>query len=352
MFKPCISPTLLDQMPLTEPVTKELPTGERVIVDPDATTERVMLWFYLLINVGGFVNTGTTYAALNIGYWVAFFIPLILYLPLPLLLWYLKKRLILLPPGGSDLGWALRIIGVSFRRGGLVQIFKGKGDFFGLAKPSNIAASGGRINVPWSDEFVEDVRRAFQACTIFMFFPIQYINDNGLGQAANIQSNMLRASGVPNDLLSNFNSLTIIVGSPILNYLLYPMLRKRQIHYGPIARITTGLIISTLGGLAYTIINYYGYKTSPCGSHATEKCKDAAGNSLVSTVSLWAQILPFSLGGLSELFVNVPAYGLAYSRAPKNMRGLVSSINLFSTGVAYAIGLIFSNVITDPNLTW
>jgi dipeptide/tripeptide permease len=352
MFKPCISPTLLDQMPLTEQVVKELPTGERVIIDPDATTERIMLWFYLLINVGGFVNTGTTYAARDMGYWVAFFIPLILYMPLPFLLWYLRKRLILLPAAGSDLGWSLRIIGVCFRRGGLTQIFKTKGDFFSLAKPSNIAASYSSITVPWTDEFVEDVRRALQACAIFMFFPIQSINDNGLGQAANIQSNMLLAKGVPNDLLSNFNSLIIIIVSPILNYLLYPWLRTHKIHYGPIARITTGLFIATIGGAAYTIINHYGYKTSPCGTQGTTDCEDANGNSLVSTVSLWWQVMPYALGGLSELFVNVPAYGLAYSRAPKNMRGLVSSINLFSAGLSYAIGLACSKVVTDPYLTW
>jgi dipeptide/tripeptide permease len=62
--------------------------------------------------------------------------------------------------------------------------------------------------------------------------------------------------------------------------------------------------------------------------------------------------IPFAIGGISELFVNVPAYGIAYSRAPVNMRGLVSAINLFTTAVAYIIGLACSAVITDPYLTW
>jgi len=56
--------------------------------------------------------------------------------------------------------------------------------------------------------------------------------------------------------------------------------------------------------------------------------------------------------GISELFINVPAYGIAYSRAPVNMRGLVSALNLFNTAVAYLIGLACSSVITDPYLTW
>lgn len=62
--------------------------------------------------------------------------------------------------------------------------------------------------------------------------------------------------------------------------------------------------------------------------------------------------IPFALGGISELFVNVPAYGIAYSRAPKNMRSLVSALNLFNTAIAYAIGLACSSVIRDPFLTW
>jgi len=62
--------------------------------------------------------------------------------------------------------------------------------------------------------------------------------------------------------------------------------------------------------------------------------------------------IPFALGGTSELFVNVPAFGIAYSRAPKNMRGLVSALNLFNNAIAYAIGLATAGVVKDPYLVW
>jgi dipeptide/tripeptide permease len=353
MFKPNISPVLLDQIPVTESVTKITESGEKVIVDADATTERVMLWFYLLINVGGFMGAATANIERYIGWWVAYFIPLVLYMPLPFLLYFLRNRVILLPPGGSDLGNVVRILGICFRRGGLRDIFSKNGDFFAHAKPSVIARSQYPMEVPWNDDFVDDVKRAFGACAIFCFIPIQFINDNGLGGAANIQSNMLLAKGAANDMLSNFNSLVIIVGSPFLNYILYPTLRKMRIEYGPIARITTGLCISTLSGLIYTLINIYAYRSSPCGNMGTSNsCVDENGHALVSNVSLWVQAIPFSIGGFSELFVLVPAFGLAYSRSPKNMRGLVSALNLCGAGVAYALGLAFSAIIKDPYLTW
>ncbi|RDW85217.1 MFS general substrate transporter-21 [Coleophoma cylindrospora] len=351
MFKPNISPTLLDQMPHDELYVKTEKSGERVIVDPEHTTERVMLWFYLLINIGGFMGVPTAYTEKYIGWWLSFLLPLLLYLPLPALLWWLKPKLILSPPGGSDLGNVFRILGICFKRGGVIRIFKG--GFFEPAKPTNLAKSSNPIDVPWNDAFVDDVRRSFQATGIFCFFPIQSINDTGLGGAASALSTMLTTNGVPNDVIGNFNSLSIIAMAPVLNYGLYPFLRNRGIHYGPVARMTTGFIISTLGGVGYTVLNYYAYKLGPCGDYGSSAtCVDASGVSLVSNISIWWMAIPYALGGISELFVNVPAYGIAYSRAPKNMRGLVSAINLFASAIAYAVGLACSSVIKDPFLTW
>ncbi|ESZ93293.1 hypothetical protein SBOR_6331 [Sclerotinia borealis F-4128] len=353
MFKPNISPILLDQMPNAVPVKKTLPSGEVVIVDPESTTERVVLWFYLIVNVGGFMGVPTSYTEKYIGWWLSFLLPLLLYLPLPFLLYFMRKRLILYPPGGSDLGNVCRVVGICFKRGGLRKLFTRKGGFFEAARPSNIAKSDHVIQVPWNDGFIDDVKRTFEATGIFCFFPIQNINDNGLGSSASALSTMLSTSGAPNDVMNNFNSLSIICVAPILNYGLYPLLRKRNIRYGPIARITTGFFLSTMSGAAYTVLNYYAYKTGPCGKFGSSKsCVDPDGISLVSSIPVWFMAIPYAIGGISELFVNVPAYGIAYSRAPANMRGLVSAINLFTQAIAYAVGLACAGVIKDPYLTW
>jgi len=351
MFKPCISPVLLDQMKTTVPEVKTLASGEKVIVDPEATTERVMLWFYLLINVGGFMNVPTAYTEKYVGWWLSFLLPLLLYLPLPALLWFLSKRLVLYPPGGSDLGNVFKVLGICLSKGGIKRI--GRKGFWETARPSVMAANGDMRQVPWNDGFIDDVRRTFQATGIFCFFPIQYINDNGLGIAASALSTMLTTNGVPNDVISNFNSLSIIIFAPILNYGLYPLLRKYNIHFGPISRITFGLFLSSCGGVGYTVLNYYAYKLGPCGNQGTsDTCVDADGVSKVADITIWWMALPYALGGISELFVNVPAYGIAYSRAPKNMRSLVSALNLFNTAIAYALGLAFAALVRDPFLTW
>ena len=184
-----------------------------------------------------------------------------------------------------------------------------------------------------------------------MMMPVQYWNDNGIGSSANFLGLMLKGDGVPNDFMSNFNSLGIILFGPILNYGLYPFLRRVKINYGPVARITTGFFLSTLSGIGYTVLCYYAYQQSPCGYYGSSdpKCVDEG---LVAPISLWWEAVPYTVGGISELFMNVPAYGIAYSRAPVNMRGLVSAINLFNTGIAFIVNTAASPAIADPNLIW
>lgn len=252
MFKPCISPILLDQIVETKPTIKVLEDGERVIIDPESTTERVVLWFYLLINVGGFLGVPGAYLAKNVGWMATFALPMGIYVPLPFVMWYLHKRLVLYPPGGSDLFNCFKVLGICLRTN--MSRF-GRHGFWEAAKPSVIAARGSSTVVPWNDQFVEDVRRTFQATGMFCFFPIQYLNDNGLGISADAMSTMLTTNGTPNDVISNFNSLSIIFMAPVLNYGLYPLLRKKNIRFGPVARITFGLFLSSVGAVGYTVLN-------------------------------------------------------------------------------------------------
>lgn len=351
LFKPNISVVILDQNPYSKPVTQTLESGERVVVDPEATTERMMLWFYLLINIGGFMGVPTSYIAKYSGFWLAFLLPGIIYFLLPPLLWWLHPRLVLHKPGGSDLGNVIKVVGICLRRGGLKKI--GRAGFWEAAKPSVISQSTNPITVSWNDQFVTDVQRTMQACGIFLFLPIFFINDGGVGGAADALSVMLTTNGVPNDLINNFNPLVIILGVPLFDYVFYPMLRKYKIRFGSIARIFTGMMICSIGSIGWAIITHYAYATGPCGEYASSlSCVDADGVSLVSPISIWWTAIPLSITALCEILVNVTAYGIAYSRAPKNMRGLVSAINCFMSAIQYAINLATAPAISDPHIVW
>lgn len=55
-FKPNISPLIAEQIPDEAPRVETNGEGQRVIVDPAATTTRIYNWFYLFINVGALVG--------------------------------------------------------------------------------------------------------------------------------------------------------------------------------------------------------------------------------------------------------------------------------------------------------
>jgi hypothetical protein len=77
---------VLDQYQHQRHYTKVLKSGEKVLVDPETTIQRMMLIFYGLINVGAFFGIATTYAEKDVGYWLAYLLPGIMYFLLPIIL--------------------------------------------------------------------------------------------------------------------------------------------------------------------------------------------------------------------------------------------------------------------------
>lgn len=206
IFKPNVAPTLLDQYKHQKAYVKALPSGERVVVDPEVTIQRIMLLFYAFINVGAFFAIATTYAEKYVGYWLAYLLPGIVYFLLPALLWYLYPRLIKAPPNGSILNNLWKIITVAFKQS------KGKfwkqDSFWRSAMPSELAKKGittfNNKPVSWTDKDVDDIRRTMIACAIFLYFPIYNLNDGGIGSVATSQGSTMTTKGAPNDLLVSF----------------------------------------------------------------------------------------------------------------------------------------------------
>lgn len=138
-----------------------------------------------------------------------------------------------------------------------------------------------------------------------------------------------------------------------MNHIVYPFLRKKGIKWGSISRITFGFALGTLGGLGYGLLQYYVYQTSPCGYNAST-CTEIvpSGEPALSPIPYGLYAIPVIIGAISEVFVNVSLYGIAYSMAPKNMKGLVASLNLFSSAISAILGLAAAPAIKDPNLVW
>jgi dipeptide/tripeptide permease len=364
IFKPNILPTVLDQYRHQRPYVKTQKNGKKIIIDPEMTINRISLIFYCFVNIGAFFPVATVYAERRIGFWFAFLLPGIIYFLLPLLLLVTYRKTYRQKPNASALDAFFKILAVSFAR------TKGKfwsKDFWTSSKPSVLAAQGittwkGK-HITWSDSLVHDVHRTVKACGLFFWFPVWYLNNvrpssprpiniintlqGGIGVVANSQAGAMTTKGVPNDLIGNFNSLTIILFIPLLSFVIYPTLTRFNMMPGRITRITFGFTLAWISSLAGAITQLYVYRTSPCGLNATSKsCKE------VSPLSVWIQIPMISLGAISECFCQVTAYEIAYARSPKNMKALVMSIFLFQNAISAAIAQIVIPAIKDPILVW
>ncbi|KAF3392476.1 Peptide transporter PTR2 [Penicillium rolfsii] len=341
IFKPNIAPTILDQNRQKKAYIKTLKSGERVIVDPESTTTRTMLIFYGFVNVGAFFMLATTYSEKYVGFWLSFLLAGAIYFLLPILLFAVYKKTYKQPPAGSsELSRAIKISGVALRQNKF-QIWRK--DFWEAAKPANLREKG--IVVSWTENHVRDVSRAVSACDIFWFYPIWNLNDGGIGSVSSNQGASMITNGAPNDVLNNFNALTIIFVVPLMTYVVYPALQRRNIRFGPISRITFGFFLATLAGLAGTLVQWRVYELSPCGYYAST-CDE------VAPISIWWQLANTILSALSEIFANVTAYEVAYARSPEGMRGLVMAIFLFMNALSSAIGEILIPATKDPWLLW
>ncbi|KAI1090078.1 POT family protein [Rostrohypoxylon terebratum] len=340
IFKPNVSPTVIDQYTYQREYTKVLKSGEKVLVDPETTVNHIMLIFYAFVNIGAFFSIAIVYIEKYHSFWLAFLLPGIVYILLPVLLAVMYKRTVRKPPNGSDLTKFVKITTSALK--------KSKGNIFSKnlwnnVKPSVLAGQG--THVSYSEKDVDDARRSWQAVSIFLYIPIWILNDGGVGSVLSNQGAAMTSNGAPNDLLNNFNPLVIIIFSPFMAHVVYPFLQRKKIKFGRISRMTFGFGLAIISGIIGAIVQYRVYETSPCGYYAS----DCDG---VSPISIWWQIPNVTLGAISEIFVNVTAYELAYARAPENMKATILALFLFMTALSSALGEILIPAIADPTLVW
>ena len=347
-IKPSLGPLLCDQSPVKTPTLAVTKKGERVILDPGATVQRYLMIFYWCINVGAFFALATSYAERDVGFWLAYLLPGIIYMLMPIVLVICAKKLYKAPPQGSVLLETVKVLKAVMANGGWKRALKADDEFWNQAKPSYIAERDGHVDttkVFWDDRFVDEIKQALQACQVFALIPIFALADGGFGNELNDMSSAMILNGVPNDLISNWNSLAIIVFTPILTWGLYPFMERIGHPLRPMTRMCIGFSLACITCVICALVQWRVYATSACGRFAST-CDTP------SAISLWWQVPIYTLPAIGELFVNVTSYELAYTRAPARMKGLVYALALFNSAISSAIGLAVSKAITDPYLMW
>ena len=309
-----------------------------------------------MINIAALSAIATTMIERYVSFWAAFLLPtcfqalvvallLLRYRSLGLSL--LSTRFLLLtraakhPPQGNALSMAFAILLLAVR----------SGLRFSAAKPDHQQVLHHRA-VRWTDEIVEGVQRGFKACRLIICFAIFYlcysqITDNIISQAGQMQT-----AGLSNDTLQSFNPIACIILGPLISKLIYPFLNRQRISFGPVARMSVGLLFVAFG-MAYTAgVQQLIYNSGPCYNHpgACTAGKLPNEEAQPNQVSVFIQLPEHVFLAVGEIFGLVSLSEFAYSQAPVDLKAVMQAFENLTAATGAGLGMALSPVAKDPLL--
>ncbi|GAA5864704.1 hypothetical protein JCM3774_006048 [Rhodotorula dairenensis] len=346
MFKANISPMIAEQVTNHAMYVKTDKKGRRVIIDPAVTAQRVYMGFYLLVNIGALAGQlGMVYAEKNIGFYMAFLLPTIVFALTPFVLYFGRNRYVKARPAGSILGKCMNVFRFAVKKAGPNPRSWVRDGFWQAALPSRYSEAEKPAYMTWDDNWVYEVRKAFKACQVFIFLPLYWLTYNQINNNLTSQAAVLNTHGLPNDILANLNPFALLILLPSLELVIYPALRRAGIRFTPVKRVFCGFMVGALAMVSATLVQNAIYTQSACGKNAAT-CEEQPFIDL----NVWVQTPSYVLIALSEIFASVTTLEYAFTKAPKSMRSMVMSIQLFMTAISSALGFAFISLSEDPNL--
>jgi len=203
----------------------------------------------------------------------------------------------------------------------------------------------------FDDAWVDEVRRGLLACKVFLWFPLYWLAYNQMTGNLTSQASTMTLGGVPNDIISNLNPIFIIITIPLMDFVIYPAIRKTGFNLTPIKKIAFGFFLSSMAMVSATVTQHYIYKLSPCGNDINAQVK-AGREDCAAPFTVWVQVFPYGLIGFSEVMASITKLEYAYTKAPKNMRSTVQAIALLTSAISSALGQALVGLSEDPLLVW
>lgn len=302
-FKSNISPLIAEQYKDTKAYVRVNKRGNKEIVDPAVTTARIYIYFYLLINLGSLTGSlAMVYSEHFVGFWLSYTLPTICYLLCPLVLWYFKKTYKLSPPTGSVMGKAYKLVRFAHKKSNGFR----DPEFWNRIKPSELQARGETIPVwmTFDDAWVDEVRRGILACKVFLWYPLYYLAYNQMTNNLVSQASTMVLGSTPNDIVAKLNPIFIVIVIPLMDFVIYPLLRKCGVNLTPIKKITAGFVLASFAMVSACVTQSYIYKLSKCGDNINALVKSGRKD-CTAPISVWLQIFPYGLVGMSEVLASI-----------------------------------------------
>ncbi|KAF8530501.1 PTR2-domain-containing protein [Hysterangium stoloniferum] len=352
-IKANVSPLVAEQYTKHGQWVRTNKDGKRVIVDSNLTIPfTFVVRFYLLINVGSLGSLATVECEKLVGFWLAYLIPTIVYLLLPIVLYLGRNRYVKTPAKGSVVLESVKVFRLAYRSVWSLNpliLWKNleKGPDWDAARPTiDDETKGSTLKkwITWDSQFVDEIRRTLFACKVFLLYPLFWISYNQMTSNLTNQAGYMDTGNTPNDLLNNLDPIAIIIIIPIMVIYLTHSLRRVGIVVRPIQRITLGFFFASAAMVYAAVLQASISKgDSPCGKFGNE-CAEG-----VAPINVWVQAPAYILIGTAEVGIHfITGLEYAYTKAPLRMKSVVFALYFLTTAVSNAISLALAPVSVDP----
>ncbi|KAI4097054.1 MAG: hypothetical protein LQ339_006848 [Xanthoria mediterranea] len=329
-------PFLGDQYIQKKPQLLRHKNGELVIVDGTRTLQLLYNLYYWFTNVAALSTIVTTFLEKEVDFWAAYALCTVCLFVSIVVLIVFAERIVKVEPQGNNLPLALKV-GLCAARSGW-KLDHGKQSYQTGA------------TVPWSDQFVDELKRGLMACRVIVSYLIFYLCVNQMFNNLVSQAGQMNLHGVPNDMIQAFSGVACILLGPGIQSL-YSFLARRRIAFGPIARIAVAFFFCG-GAMAYAAgVQKLIYNTPPCYDRprACPAADDDDGR-LPNDISVWVQVPVYFILAVAEILGFVTASEYAYSKAPRDMKTIVQALVQLTACVGSGLGMALSPVARDPDV--
>ncbi|OGM42514.1 oligopeptide transporter [Aspergillus bombycis] len=348
-IKANVSSLIAEQYTGPKEAKRVLESGEEVIVDRALTIERIFSTFYLFTNIGSLGPLLTTTIEQKHGFSAAFSLPVLVFLIGFTVILASKDQYVSRPPESSIVFNACRACWIAIKH-------KGNLDY---ARPSYLAEAASQSEaelethstpLPWNDTFIDDLRSALSSCKIFLLYPIywaaytQFLT-NFVSQAATMKTH-----GIPNDIMPNIDTVTVLILLPLVDRAVFPFLRRHGIPARHVHRITVGFILIGTSMFYASFVQRIIYAAPPC--YDRPRAPDCLGGRVPNQVSIFVQAPAYILVAGSEILAAVAGIEYAYTQAPPSMKSLIMAVYLSATSVGALLAMTVSPLTVDPLLSW
>ncbi|KAF9207935.1 peptide transporter ptr2 [Haplosporangium sp. Z 27] len=327
------------------------PSKPGVTINHAITVERVFRYFYMAINIGGMLGQAITPSVSKKAWDLAFMIPTIAFVVGIIIFALGRPTYYDRPPRGNILGLTARCI---------IYAFKHRNN-----RPEGThwiqAASSKDGSHEWDNKFVNDLEKTYHACKVFLVYPVYWalynnMNDNFVNMAVN----MTRPSWLQPEQLSFVNSAVIVIFIPILDVIVFPLLRKAGFKLGPINRIVIGFSIVTFCFVYVAVLQHFLYMSGPYYNFTGKDPHDPNHTiilpedktTMVNTMTIWTQLPAYILIGISEIFASATGLEFAFKSAATELKSVVMALFLATNAFGALIGMILAIWSNDPKFVY